>query len=293
MKPPATPLRRAMQLPCWRGKVTPRPLAGGLSNHNFVVDDAGKKYVARIGGDMPVHNVLRFNEHSCARAAAEAGIAPRIVHAEPDALVTEFVDGTVFDAQLARRNLARIVARLQTLHRHGARAVRGPVLAFSVFHVARHYDKLLRDSAGACRRAAELPRLLRIADELEAASGASMPALCHNDLMAANFIDDGEICIIDWEHAGLGAPLFDLANLAANNAFAGELEREMLECYYAAPPDDALWRRYKALRAASHQREAMWSMTAEIHSELEQDFAAYTDANLAQFDLAYAAFRAL
>jgi len=293
MTAPAAPLQRVMQLPCWRGKVAPRPLAGGLSNHNFLVEDAGKKYVARIGGDMPMHNVLRFNEHSCARAAAAAGIAPRIVHAEPDALVTEFVDGAVFDAGLARRNLARIVARLQTLHQHGARALRGPVLAFSVFHVARHYHKLLGDSGGKCRRAAELPRLLALSDELEAASGASMPALCHNDLMAANFIDDGEIRIIDWEHAGLGAPLFDLANLASNNAFADELEREMLENYFGAPPDAALWRRYKALRAASHQRETMWSMTAEIHSQLDHDFAAYTDKNLAEFDLACAAFRAL
>ena len=41
---------------------------------------------------------------------------------------------------------------------------------------------------------------------------------CHNDLLAANFIDDGErVWIVDWEYAGMGDPFFDLANFAVNN----------------------------------------------------------------------------
>ncbi|MGI9311883.1 MAG: phosphotransferase, partial [bacterium] len=220
------------------------------------------------------------------------GIAPRQVHAEDDALVMEFIDGATLDADAVRANLARILAPLARLHRDGTRAVRGPVLGFSVFHVIRHYRKLL--DQGDCRRADELPRLMRCAQRLHDAVGAVEVALCHNDLLAANFIDDGaRIWIIDWEHAGFNTPLFDLANIASNSAFPEPLEREMLRLYYHAPPDDALWRRFKALRAASHQREAMWSMTAEIHSELEQNYAAYTDANLDDFNRAYKNFEAL
>ncbi len=138
-----TPIDRVKGLPCWRGAVEPRPLGGGLSNHNFVVEDAGAKYVARIGGDMPMHNVMRFNEQACGRAAAAIGIAPEPLYAEADALVMAFVEGTVFDAEGVRTNLPRILPPLATLHRAGTRAVRGPVLGFSVFHVLRHYQKLL------------------------------------------------------------------------------------------------------------------------------------------------------
>lgn len=277
-----TPLARARQLPCWQGPVRPRPLPGGLSNHNFTVEDRGAKFVARIGGDMPAHNVMRFNEASCARAAAAAGIGPRVVHAEPDALVIDYIDGRTLDAAAVRAELPRIVATLQRLHGDATGRLRGPVLAFSVFHVARHYGRLLE--ARGSRYAAELPRLLDAARRLETAAGASNIALCHNDLLAANFIDTGcALYLIDWEHAGLGAPLFDLANLASNSDFPAALEREMLQRYFGAPADAALWRRYKALRAASHLREALWSMTAEITSDIDIDYAAYTAANLEKF----------
>lgn len=289
---PLKPAERVAQLACWRGAVAPRALPGGLSNHNFVVEDGGRRYVARIGGDMPMHNVMRFNEQACGRAAADIGIAPAAVHAEPDVLVLAFVDGETLQPASVRANLARILRPLKALHHDATRALRGPVLGFSVFHVVRHYGKLLdrRD----CRRAAELPRLLQLSEQLQSAVGAIDIALCHNDLLAANFIDDGgQIWLIDWEHAGFNTPLFDLANLAANSAFAEPLEREMLQRYYGAPPDPTLWRRYKALRAASHQREAMWSMTAEIYSELDEDYAAYTDKNLADFERAYREFVAV
>ena len=36
---------------------------------------------------------------------------------------------------------------------------------------------------------------------------------CHNDLLNANFIDDGaRIRIVDWEYAGMGDRWFDLGN---------------------------------------------------------------------------------
>ena len=286
------PIDRARRLPCWRKPVEPQPLSGGLSNHNYVVKEGGAKYVVRIGGDAHMHNVMRFNEQACGRAAAAIGIAPKQVYTEADVLVMDFIEGTVFDAGLVRDNLARILTPLKTLHRAGTQAVRGPVLGFSVFHVVRHYQKLLDESD--CRSAVELPRLMKIAGQLEAAVGAIEPALCHNDLLAANFIDDGnKIWIIDWEHAGFNTPLFDLANIASNSVFPESLEREMLERYYGEPAGDALWRRFKAFRAASHQRETMWSMVAEIYSKLDQDYAAYTNKNLDDFNRAYTEFKAL
>ena len=34
--------RKAAALACWRGKVAPQPLGGGISNHNFLVEDGGR-----------------------------------------------------------------------------------------------------------------------------------------------------------------------------------------------------------------------------------------------------------
>lgn len=286
------PAEVARSLSCWSGPVDPRPLSGGLSNHNFVVDDAGQRHVVRIGGDHVLHNVMRFNEHACGRAAEAAGITPRQLFWQPDALVMEFVDGETYDASDVMANLERILRQVRKLHVDGTRALRGPVLAFSPFHVARHYAKLLEE--GASRVSRELPRLLEISAELELAAGPVDLVLCHNDLLAANFIDDGEtVWIVDWEHAGFGSALFDLANIASNSNFDEALEHAMLNSYYGHAPDAALWRRFKALRTASHQREAMWSMVSEIHSDIDEDFVAYTDKNLVDFEAAYAKFRAL
>ena len=48
---------------------------------------------------------------------------------------------------------------------------------------------------------------------------------CHNDLLNANFLEDGErLWIVDWEYAGMGDRFFDLANFAINHELddAGE-----------------------------------------------------------------------
>lgn len=286
------PIERARNLPYWQRPVNPKPLSGGLSNHNYVVKDADKKYVVRIGGDVLTHNVMRFNEQNCGRAAQAIGIAPAQVYTEVDVLVMDFIDGITFDADMVQANIVRILDLLKRLHQAGTRAVRGPILGFSVFHVARHYKKLLDETE--CRRASELPRLMKISEELENAVGPIQPSLCHNDLLAANFIDDGSnIWIIDWEHAGFNTPLFDLANMASNNAFPEQLERKALEIYYGQPPDEQTWRRFKAFRVASHQRETMWSMIAEIYSEIDEDFVSYTEKNLEDFNHAYQNFKSL
>ena len=65
-----TPLERAASLPLWTGPVEPEALAGGMTNLNFVVRDAGRRYLVRIGGDIPEHGVLRRFELAAARAAS-------------------------------------------------------------------------------------------------------------------------------------------------------------------------------------------------------------------------------
>ncbi len=284
--------RFAAGLSIWKGAVDPRPLGGGITNVNFVVEDGGEKFVVRVGNDILVHQVLRFNELAASRAAFAAGVSPEVVHAEPGALVLRFVEGRTLTAEDVRdpATLARILPLVQACHREIPKHLRGPALIFWVFHVLRDYAATLKEGGSA--HLDKLPALLASAEELEAAVGPIDLVYGHNDLLAANFIDDGQrVWLIDWDYAGFNSPLFDLGGLASNNGLSPQQEDWLLETYFEAPVTDELRRRYTAMKCASLLREAMWSMVSEIHSELDFDYAGYTAENLAGFHAALAAFR--
>lgn len=287
------PAARVAALSIWTGPVTPEPITGGITNTNFVVADNGRRCFVRIGEDIPVHGVMRFNELAAARAAHAAGISPAVLHAEPGILVTDFIEGvTLSEAHLRdEAMLARVVPLVRQCHEEVARLASAPILMFWPFHVARHYGQVLR--AGNSRHAARLPDLMDKADELEKAVGPIRPVFGHNDLLPANFIDDGHrLWLIDWDYAGFNSPLFDLGGLAANSQLSPEHEGYVLAEYFGAEPDAGLWRRYRAMKAASALRESMWSMVSELHSRLDFDFEGYTADNLGRLEAAWEEFLA-
>ena len=286
------PAAHAARLPIWRGKVEPRPLKGGLSNNNFAVEDGGRKFMVRIGGDIEVHGVVRKNELAASRAAHAAGIAPEVVYAEPGALVLAFVEGRTFTQDDVQNpsNLKRIVELVQRCHRDVQDHLRGPGILFWVFHALRDYAHTLRAAPGA---RPDLPGLMERAAELERAVGPVELVFGHNDLLAANFLDDGRrLWLVDWEYAGFNSPLFDLGGLASNSDFPAELKEALLEEYFGGSVGVELRFRFAAMTAASLLRETMWSMVSEIHSALEIDYVAYTAENLRRFEAAWAEFAA-
>ena len=107
----------------------------------------------------------------------------------------------------------------------------------------------------------------------------------HNDLLAANLIDDGEhLWLIDWEHAGLTSPLFDLANLSSNNVLSNSQERWFLETYFERTADEQLLRRFQAMKCSSLLWEAMRRFVSERTSTLDFDYVAYSDQFLGRFE---------
>jgi thiamine kinase-like enzyme len=285
---------RVASLAIWRGRVDPQPLAGGITNQNFKVDDVGRRCVVRVGDDILVHGVVRANELAASRAASLAGLSPGVVHAEPGILVLDFIEGRTFTPEDVRNpaNLERLVDMVRRCHRDIPQYLRGPAAMFWVFHVVRDYAHTLRESGS--RHAPLLPDLLARAARLEAVVGPVDVVFGHNDLLAANFIDDGRrLWLVDWEYAGFNSPLFDLGGLASNSEFAGEQAEQALELYFGKPVDDDLRRRAAAMTAASLLRETMWSMVSEIHSTVDFDYGAYTAENLRRFEAAYATYQAM
>jgi thiamine kinase-like enzyme len=282
------------KLKFWVDPVHPVQIKGGITNANFLVVHRGRKYFVRIGDDIPVHGVIRFNELAASRAAAICGLSPDVLHFEKGALVFTFIEAKTFAAEDVRQpeNLGRILDLIKTCHREMPKHIRGPSIMFWVFHVLRDYAHSLKD--GESRHLPLLPRLMRIAEELEQAVGRIDVVYGHNDLLPTNIMDDGKrLWLIDWDYAGFNSPLFDLANLCSNNDIPAAGEARLLEDYFEQPMTAELNHRYQAMKCASLLRETMWSMISEIHSTLDFDYRAYTADYLARFEKIYAAFKQL
>jgi len=283
---------RVARLDFWSSDVDPIPLDGGITNTNFTVDDQGDRFVVRVGDDIPIHGVMRFNEIAAARAAHAAGISPEIVYSADGIFIMRFIEGhTLTETEVREpQNLERIIPLIQACHEEIPKHFQGPALVFWPFHVCRNYVRTARE--GNSRMLDILPRFLDINEELEKSVGDIKLVFGHNDLLAANFIDDGQhIWLLDWDYAGYNSALFDLANLSSNNQLSPQQEDWVLKTYYQQPVTDRLRRRLTAMKCVSLLRETLWSIVSEIHSTLDFDYVDYTGKNLSRLENALETFR--
>ncbi len=278
-------------LPLWQGEITATPLTGGITNVNYLVEDRRGRYVVRVGDDIPLHQVMRFNELAASRAAHAAGLSPAIIHAADGITVLDYIDSHTLTEEDVRapEMLPRVLDLIMRCHRDVPGHLRGPSLVFWVFHVIRDYGATLLERESS--HAALIPELIGIGNALEHAAGPYDMVFGHNDLLCGNFLDDGtRLWLIDFDYAGFNSPLFDLGGLASNNGLSEAQEDWMLEHYFQAPVSDDLRHRYSAMKCASLLRETMWSMVSEITSEIDFDYGAYTAENLARFRAAHTTF---
>jgi thiamine kinase-like enzyme len=283
---------RVSNLDFWSSSVEPVPLSGGITNTNFIVEDRGERFVVRVGDDIPVHGIMRFNEIAAARAAHAAGISPEVVYSAEGVFIMRYIQGHTLTEQEVRqqKNLERIISLIQTSHREIPKHFEGPALVFWPFHVCRNY--ILTARKGNSRRMDLLPRFLTVNEELEKSVGEIILVFGHNDLLAANFIDDGKrLWLLDWDYGGYNTALFDLANLSSNNELSWKQEDWILQAYYQQPATDKRRHRLAAMKCVSLLRETLWSMVSEIHSTLDFDYVEYTAKNLLRFEKAYETFR--
>jgi thiamine kinase-like enzyme len=291
----ATTEAQIRALPCWSGSIDITPLTGGITNRNYHVRDrTPQASVVRLGRDIPAHGVMRFNELAAARAAHAAGISPEVIHAGSGCLVSRFIEGVVFTPDRVRdpAHLPRIVDLVRRCHQEIPRHFDGPALIFWVLQVNRQYLRFL-EAHGSNPFDVTLEALDRRNALLASALGPVDIVFGHNDLLAANLIDDGSrLWLIDWDYAGFNSPLFDLANLASNNELDEGQEYAMLAQYFDGPVSAARWQGFIAMKCASLLREALWGAVSRLTSTLDFDYTHYARDYLARCDRSWQDYEA-
>ncbi len=291
---PDSKIEKVKNLPCWIGDIAVTPLSGGMTNFNFRVSSESKDYVVRLGDDIPEHLVWRENEGVTSEVAAACGFSPQVIYRTQGILVIDFIDGKVCSESDVRKpkNLLRLVDLLQRFHVEMPRHFTGYPILFWVFQVLRHYQNMLQQKNSPYLPS--MPELMKVAIELEDVVGSVKIVFGHNDLLAANFIDDGEkIWLIDFDYAGFNSPLFDLANLASNSELKLDQEKELLENYFQCNIQEQDLKRFYAMKCASLLRETCWSMVSETYSKIDFDFSVYTRENWQRYSRALTEYREL
>lgn len=250
-------------------------LTGGLTNQNLRVtltDDEGGDYVVRrFRGDPELLGIDRDAEHDNTVAAAESGVGAPFVDylREEGLLVIGYIDGTTWDND-AFQDTDRVV--------RAGRAIRqlhdGPRFTgdFDMFTRQAGYVRVVND------RGFRLPdgyaqhdeAFQRVRRALAVNAPTTVP--CNNDLLAENFIDDGEkVWLIDYEYSGNNDACFELGNTSTEC----DLEPDQVEALVTAYFGEATRARLARVRLQALVSAYGWSLWGVIQanaSHLDFDF---------------------
>jgi thiamine kinase-like enzyme len=265
-------------IPEWDGEVPDvTPITIGITNRNFKIDIGGASFVVRLSGkDTDLLGIDRAAENEAASAAASAGVAPEVFAFLPDlgALITRFVQGAHIPEDDLEREavLGAVVRSVRAIHS-------GPPIpsSFPVFRIVEDYRAIAAERGVTAPPAFD--QVHARASDIEAAfSKHQLPDRpCHNDLLNANFLLDGDhVWIVDYEYGGMGDLFFDLGNLSINNGLSTDAQDLLLRLYFGGVTA-AHRARLQLMRIMSDFREAMWGVVQQAISTLDFDYVDYAD----------------
>jgi thiamine kinase-like enzyme len=277
------------QVPSLRGRGAVTELPGGLTNRNFKIITDNGPLVARVAsGGSELLAIDREFEHRNSVRAAAAGVGAPVIEYQPQVgvLVIGFIEGrTLSDADVAEPvMLARIANACRRLH--AGERFDGE---FDMFAIQARYRSV------AAERGIKIPAGYDDwADSFEAmrralAVRAEATVPCNNDLLAANFIDDGaQIWLIDYEYSGNNDACFELGNIWGECQLSADALEALVTGYYGAPRRSK-FARARLLGLAGKYGWTLWGAIQAAVSPLDFDFWSWA---MQRFDGAAAGFAA-
>ncbi len=248
----------------------------GLTNRVYRVELPDGRFALRIPGDGTAAIIDRRVEETNARAAAAAGVAPKVIHFGGDGvMLTRFVDGEPLTQEQMSSHpgaLKRVGQALRHLH-DSKIAFAG---RFDAFATIDHYVRVLAER-GATPTAPQ-SEILAEAEAVRTALAADppVPKPCHCDPTGRNLLDTGErVWLVDWEYSGMNDPIWDLAYCAIQCRLSPESEVALLSAYFGRPPEVAEEARFKVMKAPVELMSALWALIQESVGNKVADFSAY------------------
>jgi thiamine kinase-like enzyme len=250
-------------------------LPGGLTNRNVKITTSDAVYVARCSDTSSnLLGIDRDNEYFNSRAAERAGVGAPVIDYRPDlgVLLIGYLEGTTLTSDdFSRPGVVAKVARgCRTLH--GGPRFRND---FDMFVLQPAYLKILQDNGFRLP-----PDYLEYADHFESIRAAlaeenPVTVPCHNDLLAANFVEDGDrVWLIDYEYSGNNDPCFELGNIWRDNRLTTEQLEELVTNYFGRPIRSRL-ARARLQGTVSQYGWTLWGCIQNGSSALEFDFWAW------------------
>jgi thiamine kinase-like enzyme len=261
------------KIPNWNGRaISITPLSGGLTNSNFRVDVDGTPYFVRVPGESTeLLAINRENEYHNASAAHAAGVGPDVLYYLPHEciMVLEYIDArTMSKETLSQPGMpTRMAQAIKKLHA-------GPrfLTDFNMFRLTEFYLKICRE------RDIPIPEgyldRMPVVAAIEAAMAVkplgTLP--CNNDLLAENYMDDGQqFWLIDYEYSGNNDPTFELGNTCQEMQFNDGQIAEICAAYFGeATPN--LIARMKLNMIMSDVGWGLWAAIQARISKIDFDF---------------------
>ena len=257
----------------WKGKnVSIQPLSGGLTNTNFKVEVDGIPYFVRVPGESTdLLAIDRNNEYHNTKAAAQAGVAPKVLYHLPEynVMVIEFLNGkTMSKDSLNEKGMPTRMAQAIKKLNQGPRFYSD----FNMFRLTEYYlslcsDREIRVPDGYLER---MPTVARIEKAMNVNLLPAVP--CNNDLLAENYIDDGkQLWLIDYEYSGNNDPTFELGNTCQEMQFNDEQINEVCAAYFGKATPDMI-ARMKLNMIMSDVGWGLWAAIQASISKIDFDF---------------------
>ncbi len=257
----------------WKGSsISIQPMMGGLTNMNYKVIVDGVPYFARVPGEgTELLAVDRHNEYFNTRAAAEAGVGARVCYYLPEfqVMVLEFLDGTTMSKEALNGTgmPAQIAMAIKRLH-SGPRFLSD----FNMFRLTDYYLENCKKYAIPIPDGypARLPTVKQIEQAMTVHPLPTVP--CNNDLLAENYIYDGNsMSIIDYEYSGNNDPCFELGNTCQELRYDEGRISEVCEAYFGGRKVDMI-ARMKLNMIMSDVGWALWAAIQAKISKIDYNF---------------------